>query len=152
MRAGCRTCTGSFSFAGMWRKCLWCVLAMKASGFLRCGKQLVEKVVERAAGDFRFQATKIKRSHGQSTIASPIQFPKKESQSMPAKTKPGRNLSLSQKFSRLCSRLREPEWRRYGGTLFAGKIIGVGLVLLVMAVVTGLFFTHVYAQTGTPEA
>jgi hypothetical protein len=38
---------------------------------------------------------------------------------MPAKTKPGRNLSLSQKFSRLCSRLGEPEWRRYGGTLFA---------------------------------
>src|SRR5882762_5244953 len=119
--------------------------------FLRSGKQLVEKRCGSRRQGFSISVTKIKRSHGQSTIASPIQSPTKESQSMPAKTKPGRNLSLSQKFSRLCSRLREPEWRRYGGTLFAGKIIGVGLVLLVMTVVTGLFFTHVYAQTGTPE-
>jgi Amt family ammonium transporter len=35
--------------------------------------------------------------------------------------------------------------------MFAGKILGVGLVLLVMLVVSGLFFTHVYAQSGTPE-
>ncbi len=60
-------------------------------------------------------------------------------------------LSLSQKFSRLAIRLRDPEWRRYGGALFAGKVVGVGLVLLIMAVVTGLFFTHVYAQTSAPE-
>ena len=60
-------------------------------------------------------------------------------------------LSLSQKVSRLAGRLRDREWRKYGGTLFAGKIMGIGLVLLTMTVVTGLFFTHVYAQTGTPE-
>jgi Amt family ammonium transporter len=47
--------------------------------------------------------------------------------------------------------LRDAEWRRYGGTLLLGKVTGVGLVLLIMAVATGLFFTHVYAQTGTPE-
>src|SRR5947209_3910787 len=67
-------------------------------------------------------------------------------------TKPReRQLSLSEKYSRLCTRLRDPEWRRYGGTLLTGKIVGIGIVLLLMAVVSGLFFTHVYAQTGTPE-
>ena len=63
----------------------------------------------------------------------------------------GRRLSFSEKLSRLRVRLRDAEWRRYGGTLLLGKVTGVGLVLLIMAVATGLFFTHVYAQTGTPE-
>src|SRR6202034_4185979 len=54
-------------------------------------------------------------------------------------------ISLSEKMSRLGSRLRNPEWRRYGGTLLAGKVLGVGLVLSIMAVVTGVFFSHVYA-------
>src|SRR6202023_1212551 len=62
-----------------------------------------------------------------------------------------RHLSLSQKFSRLCSRLQEPEWRRYGGTLLGGKLLGLGIVLLVMVVATGVFFTSVHAQSGTPE-
>ncbi len=31
-----------------------------------------------------------------------------------------RSLSFAQKLTRLTSRLREPEWRRYGATLFAG--------------------------------
>src|ERR1700747_519610 len=62
-----------------------------------------------------------------------------------------KKLSLSQKFSRLAGRMRDREWRKYGGTLFAGKMMGIGLVLLIMTVVSGLFFTHVYAQTGTPE-
>src|SRR5205809_1426017 len=70
---------------------------------------------------------------------------------MTVKTRAQKRLSLSQKVSRLLKRMQEPEWRRYGGTMLAGKILGVGLVLLVMAVVTGLFFTHVYAQSGTPE-
>jgi ammonium transporter, Amt family len=64
---------------------------------------------------------------------------------------PPERLSLPQKFSRLCKRLKDPQWQRYGGTLFAGKVLGVGLVLLLMVVVSGLFFTQVYAQTGTPE-
>src|SRR5947207_9598216 len=70
---------------------------------------------------------------------------------MTVKTTAQKRLSLSQKVSRLLKRMQEPEWRRYGGTMLACKILGVGLVLLVMAVVTGLFFTHVYAQSGTPE-
>ena len=36
-----------------------------------------------------------------------------------------RRLSFSEKVSRLIARLREPEWRRYGGTLLAGKVVGV---------------------------
>ena len=62
-------------------------------------------------------------------------------------------LSLAEKVSRLGSRLRKPEWRKYGGTLLAGKVLGVGLVLPIMAAVTGLFFTHVFAQAApaTPE-
>jgi Ammonia permease len=70
---------------------------------------------------------------------------------MTVKTRPGRGLSMSEKCSRLWKRLREPEWRRYGGTLIAGKMLGMGVVLLMIAVISGVFFTHVYAQTGTPE-
>src|SRR3954453_14430572 len=60
-------------------------------------------------------------------------------------------LSLSGKLSRLATRLRDPEWRRYGGLLLGGKAMGVGIVLLLMTVVSGLFFGHVYAQTAAPE-
>jgi len=56
-----------------------------------------------------------------------------------------KRLSLSEKFSRLRLRLQKPEWRKFGGTLLAGKVLGVGLVLLIMACVTGLLFSHVYA-------
>jgi Amt family ammonium transporter len=56
-----------------------------------------------------------------------------------------RRMSLSEKISRLKLRLRRPEWRRYGGTLLAGKVLGVGLVLAVMAVLTSTLFAHVYA-------
>ena len=63
-----------------------------------------------------------------------------------------KRLSIAEKFSRLRLRLRQPEWRRYGGTMLAGKVLGVGIVLAIMAVVAGLFFTHVYAQTAAaPE-
>src|SRR5580693_5420638 len=65
--------------------------------------------------------------------------------------KKGNNLSLSEKLSRLATRLRDPEWRRYGGLLLGGKAMGIALVLLIITVVSGLFFGHVYAQAGTPE-
>src|SRR5450755_3613776 len=70
---------------------------------------------------------------------------------MTADSKRVSRLSLAQKFSRLLVRLRDPEWRSYGGTLLAGKLLGVGLVLAIMAVVSAAFFAHVYAQAGTPE-
>ena len=55
---------------------------------------------------------------------------------------------MSQKLSRLAHRLREPEWRRYGGLLLGGKAIGLAIVLMIIAVTTGAFFTRVYAQTA----
>jgi hypothetical protein len=68
-----------------------------------------------------------------------------------AKEKKKKKMSLSGKFSRLAMRLRDPEWRRYGGLLLGGKAMGIGLVLLIITVVSGLFFGHVYAQTAAPE-
>jgi ammonium transporter, Amt family len=65
--------------------------------------------------------------------------------------KEGKKLSLLEKLSRLATRLRDPQWRRYGGLLLGGKAMGLGMVLLFITVVSGLFFGHVYAQTGTPE-
>src|SRR6266480_4465709 len=41
-----------------------------------------------------------------------------------------KRLSLTQKISRLQVRLHDPEWRRYGTLLVAGKMVGVGLLLL----------------------
>ena len=70
---------------------------------------------------------------------------------MSAKTRPTKRLTLSQKVARLGTRLRNPEWRRYGGTLLGGKLLGLGVVLLLMVVVSGVFFTTVHAQSGTPE-
>ncbi|HTC92297.1 MAG TPA: ammonium transporter [Terriglobales bacterium] len=64
----------------------------------------------------------------------------------------GKKLSLSQKFSRLAIRMRDPEWRRYAKLVFAGKAMGVALVLLVIAFVSGLFFAHVYADGDVKAA
>ena len=64
----------------------------------------------------------------------------------------GRKLSLAQKFSRLAVRLRDPEWRRYGRLLLAGKALGVGLVLLIITVITGVFFSHVLAADAEVKA
>ena len=61
------------------------------------------------------------------------------------------NLSFAEKFTRLRARLRDPEWRRYGRLLLTGKVLGVGLTLMTMFVVTSLFFSHVFAQTAAPE-
>jgi Amt family ammonium transporter len=61
-------------------------------------------------------------------------------------------LSLAQKLFRLQARLRDPEWRRYGRLLLAGKAIGVGLVLLIVTVISGIFFTHVLAADAEVKA
>ena len=57
----------------------------------------------------------------------------------------GKALSLRERFTRLGCRLRDREWRRYGRLLLAGKLAGVGIVLLFMTVVSGLFFGRAYA-------
>src|SRR6185437_2429927 len=61
-------------------------------------------------------------------------------------------LSLSQKVSRLATRLRDPQWRRYGTTLMVGKMAGVGLTLLIMLTVTGIFFVKVLAADTVVKA
>jgi ammonium transporter, Amt family len=70
---------------------------------------------------------------------------------MVAKRRRGASLSFYEKLSRLRLRLRDAEWRRYGGTLLFGKVLGVALVLLIMAGITSLLFTTVYAQSSAPE-
>jgi ammonium transporter, Amt family len=70
---------------------------------------------------------------------------------MRSRARKGSRLSLNQKFSRLAVRLRDPEWRKYGTLLLTGKFMGIGLLMLVIAVTSGIFFAHVSAQTGTPE-
>jgi Amt family ammonium transporter len=48
--------------------------------------------------------------------------------------------------------MREPQWRRYGATVLAGKVAGVALTLAIMAGVTGLLFANVYAADSTVKA
>jgi Amt family ammonium transporter len=66
-------------------------------------------------------------------------------------SRPGTKLSLSEKLSRLAARMRDPEWRRYGKLLLAGKMMGVGLLLLTIFVISSLFFVKVYAADAAPE-
>ena len=70
---------------------------------------------------------------------------------MSARSKSMNRLSLPQKFSRLRLRLQDRQWRKYGSTLLLGKLTGLGLVLLLMVVVSGVFFAQVHAQATTPE-
>jgi len=62
------------------------------------------------------------------------------------------SLSFSEKISRLATRLREPNWQRYGATLLIGQLAGVSLTLLVMAAVSGLIFAKVYAADSPVKA
>ena len=43
-----------------------------------------------------------------------------------------KRLSLQQKLVRLRARMNDPEWRRYGKLLLAGKVLGVGLLVGLM--------------------
>ncbi|HEY5330614.1 MAG TPA: ammonium transporter [Acidobacteriaceae bacterium] len=62
-----------------------------------------------------------------------------------ARTVDASTLSFSQKFSRLGSRFKDAEWRRYGLTLLAGKVVGVLGVLLIAAFITETFLTSAHA-------
>ena len=64
--------------------------------------------------------------------------------SVKAQRKP--RLSFSEKLSRLALRMRDPQWRRYGGAMLAGKVIGVLSVLAIMGLVTYVGFSHVFAD------
>jgi hypothetical protein len=67
---------------------------------------------------------------------------------MRSRARKGSQLSLSHKFSRLAGRLRDPEWRKYGTVLLTGKFMGIGLLMLGITVISGLFFTHVLCPGG----
>jgi Amt family ammonium transporter len=54
-------------------------------------------------------------------------------------------LSLSEKLSRLSVRLRDPEWRRYGKLLLTGKLVGVGMLLIVLISIFNI--PSLFAQT-----
>ncbi len=60
------------------------------------------------------------------------------------------SLSLSEKFSRLRVRLADAEWRKYGATLLTGKLLGVGTVLGVIALMSFAVFAKVHAADA-PE-
>src|SRR6195952_5249086 len=62
-----------------------------------------------------------------------------------ARTVDASTLSFSQKVGRLGSRLKDAQWRRYGLTLLAGKVAGVGGVLLIAFFITQTFLTSVHA-------
>ncbi|MFN8008774.1 MAG: ammonium transporter [Terriglobia bacterium] len=56
-----------------------------------------------------------------------------------------RKLSFTQKIHRMKTRLSDPEWRRYGKLLVAGKLMGILLLLVLVGVVPALFNGKVYA-------
>jgi ammonium transporter, Amt family len=63
-----------------------------------------------------------------------------------------KKLSLAKRLSRLAVRLRDPEWQRYGTLLLLGKALGVAVVLLLITVVSGVFFGRVYAADAEVKA
>jgi ammonium transporter, Amt family len=67
-------------------------------------------------------------------------------------TRQGESPSFAQKLCRLAARLHDREWRRYGATLLAGKMLGLGATLMVMAAISGLFFAKVLAADTTIKA
>jgi len=57
-------------------------------------------------------------------------------------------LSWSQKWTRLKQRLADPDWRRYGGLLLAGKMLGLGVLAAIVFLGPRLIFgTPAMAQT-----
>src|SRR6185312_1841076 len=67
-----------------------------------------------------------------------------------ARTVDGSTLSFSLTLSRLGTRLKDAQLRRYGVTLFGGKILGVLSTLVIAAFITQLAFTTVHAADA-PE-
>src|SRR3954469_6062844 len=47
-------------------------------------------------------------------------------------------VSFSEKIARLGARLQDPQWRRYGLTLLAGKMLGLCLLLFVILAYTAI--------------
>jgi len=60
--------------------------------------------------------------------------------------------TLLQKISRLGVRLRDPEWRRYGGLLLIGKGLGVALLIAGVAFLPDLVGLNALAADGDVKA
>lgn len=59
---------------------------------------------------------------------------------------------FSDKLSRRGRRLRDPEWRRYGYLLLAGKMLGIALLLGIMAVFYTIAGTNAHAADPVMKA
>src|SRR5205085_762687 len=53
-----------------------------------------------------------------------------------------KRLSMSAKLNRLRSRLRDPQWRRYGALLLTGKMLGLALLLMAVLFINPSLFGH----------
>ena len=71
---------------------------------------------------------------------------------MRSKVKKREKLSLSEKISRLTLRLRDPEWRRYGATLLAGKMLGIAIFFVAIVVIPAIMSHAAYAEDATTQA
>src|SRR5260221_30854 len=63
-----------------------------------------------------------------------------------------KRLTLAQKLSRLGVRLRDPEWRRYGGLLLIGKGLSVALLIAAVAFLPDLIGLNAFAADGDVKA
>ena len=65
-------------------------------------------------------------------------------------------MTYSEKFSRLATRLRDPQWRRYGMLLLAGKALGIAVLFGMISIGTTLIRsasgTAVHAQQAAPAS
>ncbi len=59
---------------------------------------------------------------------------------------------VSKKLSILSSRLRDPEWRRYGYLLLAGKALGIAVLFMAITAISGIFFSKVLAADAPVQA
>jgi Amt family ammonium transporter len=63
-----------------------------------------------------------------------------------------KRLSWSEKISRLGTRMRDREWRRYGRLLLVGKLLGIGLVITVLVLTPELIGWTTFAADGDLKA
>ena len=60
------------------------------------------------------------------------------------------NVGFAHKFERLLLRIRDRQWLRYGATLFAGKTLGVALLLISIAVLPTVIGMVGQLLSGSP--
>jgi Amt family ammonium transporter len=71
---------------------------------------------------------------------------------MRAMSKDGEKLTLTEKVLRLRSRMNDPEWRRYGMLVLAGKAIAIALLMLIIFNVSAWTSTVAFAADTEMKA